>query len=458
MAAAWLKMLSCAEIAAEIERDLDFLAASWRGMPERQRTFRSIFEHSWRLLSAEERQVFCQLSIFEGSFTRQAALEVASTPLPLLAALCDKSFVRRTAASPRFEIHPVLKQYAGEQLAARPDLLFEVQSRHAHYYSALLERLNEQLKGPRQAGALAELRLDAQNLLAALRQLIRQRDYPRLERAISAIILYYEMNNQRTQYQEIIRLLGEVLVILNPAVPGDLPAAPDPTLARLLPLLLAALRRYAGQTGENEEKLHYFQVESLRLARLLPDCAAKGFAFLLNSIGAGINSPLQNMDLALECAAMFERLHDPWGAAMAQLIAGDTANFAHVDLDLGRTCYQASLTTFSRLGNAWGQAMALTGLASVALCQGQPQDAYRLGCQSEEIYQNLVNPERMFLNRQILGEASQQIGAVAEARRFFEANLAFSTEMGDASNQAFYRARLESLNDTGREPKDETEH
>ena len=447
MAAAWLKMLSCQEIATEIERDLDFLAVTWRGMPERQRTFRSIFEHSWRLLSDHERQVFSQLSIFEGGFTREAAIEVAAAPLPLLSALCDKSFVRRVVSgiSGRFEIHPVLKQYAAEQLAAQPVLLAEAQSRHALYYSGWLDRIYEKLKGRELAGALAELRLEVQNLFGAFRQLIRQRDYTRLQRAVTAAILYYEMNNRRAEYQEIIRLLGEVLVILSPASTGDRQAAPDPAQAELLPLLLAALRRFASQTGADEEKLRSFQEESLRLARLLPDCQAKGFALLLDSIGRGILSVRQSLDLGMECAAMFERLHDPWGTALAQLIAGDTANFTGEDVSAGRVCYQSSLEAFTRLGNAWGQAMCLTGLAQVELSQGHPQEAYRLGCQSEEIYKLIVNPERMFLNRHILGEASEKMGAVEEARRFFEANLAFSADVGDTYMQDYYRTRLAAL-------------
>jgi predicted ATPase/DNA-binding SARP family transcriptional activator len=455
MAAAWLKLLSCQEIAAEIERDLDFLAATWRGMPERQRTFRSIFEHSWRLLPEEERHAFCQLAVFEGGFTREAALAVAAAPLPLLAALCDKSFVRRAAlaasavssASGRFEIHPVLKQYAAEQLAAQPRLYCEVHARYAGYYSAWLERMNEKLKGSQQVSALAELRLEAQNLVGALRQLIRLRDYPRLQRAVTAMILYYEMNNQRTEFQEIVRLLGEVLVILSPAPAVDLPASPDPAQAELLPLLLATLRRFAGQTcpSLDAQQMQFFQEESLRLARQLPDCPAKGFALLFDSIGAGINTSAQNLALALECVAMFERLHDAWGVALAQLIAGDTANFARVDLKIGRTCYQAAQAIFSSMGNAWGQAMCLTGLAQIELGEDHPQEAYRLGCQSEEIYQHIVNPERSYLNRHILGEACQKMGALAQARQYFEANLAYALHIGDTAIQTYYRQRLETL-------------
>jgi hypothetical protein len=237
-----------------------------------------------------------------------------------------------------------------------------------------------------------------------------------------------------------------VLVILSPPPGGDRLTAPDPAQAELLPLLLATLRRFAGQTcAADEKQLQFFQEESLRQARLLPDCQAKGFALLFDSIGAGINTSLQNLDLALECVAMFERLHDPWGTALAQLIGGDTANFANVDLEVARACYQSGLATFSSLGNAWGQAMCLTGLAQVELSEDHPQEAYRLGCQSEDIYKQIVNPERSYLNRHILGEASQKTGALAQAREYFEANLAYSIHIGDTAIQTYYRQRLAAL-------------
>ena len=57
----------------------------------------------------------------------------------------------------------------------------------------------------------------------------------------------------------------------------------------------------------------------------------------------------------------------------------------------------------------------------------------------------IVNPERSYLNRHILGEASQKMGALARAREYFEANLAYSIHIGDTAIQAYYRKRLESL-------------
>ncbi len=50
LAAAWLDTFSCAEVAAEIERELDFLAAPWEDLPARQRSLRATFDYSWGLL------------------------------------------------------------------------------------------------------------------------------------------------------------------------------------------------------------------------------------------------------------------------------------------------------------------------------------------------------------------------------------------------------------------------
>ena len=53
LAAAWAPLLSCAEIADEIERDLDFLTSSERNVSDRHRSMRAVFESSWDLLTEQ---------------------------------------------------------------------------------------------------------------------------------------------------------------------------------------------------------------------------------------------------------------------------------------------------------------------------------------------------------------------------------------------------------------------
>jgi predicted ATPase/DNA-binding XRE family transcriptional regulator len=76
LAAAWVRVLPLNEIADEIARTLDFLAASARDLPARHRSLRAVFEHSWNLLTDAERIVMRRLSVFRGGFSRAAAAAV----------------------------------------------------------------------------------------------------------------------------------------------------------------------------------------------------------------------------------------------------------------------------------------------------------------------------------------------------------------------------------------------
>jgi predicted ATPase/DNA-binding XRE family transcriptional regulator len=96
LAAVWVEALSCREIAEEIQANLDFLSVSMRDMPERHRSLRATFDHSWKLLSEEERRVLARLSVFRGGFKRNAAQEIAGASLPLLGSLLSKSLISRS--------------------------------------------------------------------------------------------------------------------------------------------------------------------------------------------------------------------------------------------------------------------------------------------------------------------------------------------------------------------------
>ncbi|MCO5176848.1 MAG: hypothetical protein M9890_07770 [Thermomicrobiales bacterium] len=70
LAAHWVDHYSTDEIAAALQSDLDSLAARTRDMPDRHRSLRAVFEHSWRLLSEEEQRALMRLVVFQGSFDR----------------------------------------------------------------------------------------------------------------------------------------------------------------------------------------------------------------------------------------------------------------------------------------------------------------------------------------------------------------------------------------------------
>ena len=107
LAAAWVRTLSCTEIAQELQRNLDFLANTARDAPARHRSLRAVFDHSWQLLTGEEQEVLRKLALFRGGFGREAAAAVADASLSVLAALVAKSLLRRTSAG-RYDLHELV--------------------------------------------------------------------------------------------------------------------------------------------------------------------------------------------------------------------------------------------------------------------------------------------------------------------------------------------------------------
>jgi predicted ATPase len=73
----WLRLLSCSQIAAEMEVNQQFIQRSVIGGRERHSSLWAAFNHSWHLLSDEVQAVFKALSVFRGGFPRWAAEQVA---------------------------------------------------------------------------------------------------------------------------------------------------------------------------------------------------------------------------------------------------------------------------------------------------------------------------------------------------------------------------------------------
>lgn len=125
LAAAWTPVLSPSEIAQELGRSLDAISSSNPSLPERHRSFRAVFEHSWNRLNAQEQSAFEQLGVFRGGFSRDAALNIAGASANVLLSLVQKSLLRRNAAG-RFELHELIRQFLEEKLfeavpVAQPD-------------------------------------------------------------------------------------------------------------------------------------------------------------------------------------------------------------------------------------------------------------------------------------------------------------------------------------------------
>ncbi len=166
LAAAWVRALSCDEIANEIANSISILETAARNVPERHRTMRGVLAQSWALLTTEEQQVMMRLGVFQGGFTREAAEAVTGASLRVLTGLVDKSWLRWDSDQRRYDIHELLRQYANERLI-QAEQVESTQAAHAAFFSGWLQKREGEIKFQRQDEALDNIELDFANIRQA---------------------------------------------------------------------------------------------------------------------------------------------------------------------------------------------------------------------------------------------------------------------------------------------------
>ncbi|MBV9228110.1 MAG: AAA family ATPase, partial [Chloroflexi bacterium] len=314
LAVSWLLTLRPSDIAQELQRNLDLLATRSRNLPERHRSMRSVFGHSWQRLREKEREVFQRVSIFRGGFSREAAQVVAGASLPTLAWLIDQSLVRRTASG-RYEVHELLRQYGAEHLEAAGQAE-TVRQTYIDYSLGQLGRLERDLKAHRQIATLDAIAADFENIRHAWHLAVQQGRVEALSGAVESLHLFADM---RGRYHEIVALLRAAIQRFSSSPPPEHLSALNRMQARLVHLILLGSLHI-------EEDLHAQIDACLATARAHKGQAEIGFCLLVSgrlavweSNGKRPHHPTRAATLFQESAAVFERLHDPFYQAEALL-------------------------------------------------------------------------------------------------------------------------------------------
>ena len=193
LAAPWVRLMSCREIADEIERSFDLLTTSLRNIPERHRSMRVVFEQTWQQLSLKEQAILSRLSIFRGGCLRDAAEFVTEATVHQLSSLVDRALLRRTGGGGRYDLHELIRKFALEQMQDTPNVYTQTISRHYHYYTAFLQQQVEGLKGGAQLEALRLITADIDNVRSAWQRAVEARDSMALEQAAECLCLYSEL-------------------------------------------------------------------------------------------------------------------------------------------------------------------------------------------------------------------------------------------------------------------------
>jgi len=399
LATAWARVLSCSDIAREIERDIGFLTSAARDMPERHRSLRAVFDHSWRLLAEDERNALAGLSVFRGGFSREAAQAVVGASLRQLSALVDQSWLRHTETG-RYDLHELVRQYAATQLATQPDVETAVHDRHCAYYTGLLQQRERALKSAQQTHAVAELLAEIDNIRSAWDWATIHVQSDRIRYAVESLWWFYEI---RGWYNEGAGAFQRAIDALRPA--GDAATATGRSVDQEI-----ALAHAIGKSGilllraGRQAVARDMMAESVALLR--PNGDQRALAYGLRQL------------------------------ASANYMLGDFAEASrllHDSIDLARS-----------IGDTWGTAFALTHLGIVTQFQGDSQSAYQIFREGLQLWRACGDPRGISFDLNFASNTARTLGLLAEARDLLGEGLALAQTINDrwAVSQSLYHLGL----------------
>lgn len=439
LAANWLNMLSVSEIADELRHSVDILNVDLVDLPERHRGMRAVFDSSWKLLTPEEQEVFIRLSIFQGSFTREAAQVITSCRLHTLSSLVNKSLIQRDIESGYFSVHELVRQYGYEKLIAT-EVLLPIQAAHRDYYLLLMANLVTPLRTSGQLDALNKIEEAFENIRIAWEQAISDAQWDLLGSASESLFHLARIRNRHQDTRRMFEIaarynstshLGYARLLLWYAlvISQSKQASIDLPLAHQQIDLAAAIFDKLDVTINAQDLwlLTYVQISleildrsenlverSNRLMELVGDSlwyraltrhlqgyvdAQDGFQYtqqayvLFRKLGNIAWTAIQANNLAVwmmafdqyalakifldECIAAYQSLGDYERVAHSLGVRGNMF-LALGKFEQARSDYNEAKPIAKRISNVYALAMAINGLGLLALVDGDLQMAFRL--------------------------------------------------------------------------------
>ncbi|MBI4315223.1 MAG: tetratricopeptide repeat protein [Chloroflexi bacterium] len=418
LAAVWVRQFSCREIADEIARSLDFLATTQKNVPARHRSLQAAFEHSYALLSADEQRAFAWLSVFHGGCEREAAAAITTYQLPVLAALCDKSLIRRDVNG-RYSIHELLRQYADGKLRAEPQVFGEAQARHCEYYIAFLGAREDAQNDARQNEARREIAAEIDNIRAAWSWAVAQPQLDVLEPSLESLRVFLEHAGWYTEAASLFGAAAEA----ERAVAGD----DSPLLGKLL----ARQAWFYHRLDRFEAARPLIQQSQMIFRNAQPPLPAEEALCLqcLGNMARAVGDFAQAIEYARQSLSLHRVAGNPRSIA-ASLNTLGTVHTERGEFEEARRLQEESLAIKREIGDRRGIAIALVNLGNVALAQGQYAEAKPFEQEALAVFREIgyAMGEAVSLNN--LGVACHMLSEYAEARLLLQECLTLCRELG----------------------------
>ncbi len=382
LAAARVTILPPVALLALLSQRVHVLDGSRRDAPARHQTMQAAIAWSYDLLPQEEQAFFRQLTVFAGGWTLEAAAEVTALPLPetlsRLETLVDHSLVIRRpspdAAHPRFGMLETIREFGLVRLAEGGEA-DEARERHATFFMTLAEASELHLHGAGsdQAGWLARIDAEFNNLRAGIRWFLAQHDGTRALRVIVGLEGYM---GSRFNGAEV-----------RPWIETALALAPDAP-----PTLLAgayfSLSVRIWQMGDGTAALAAAQ-EALAQAEVTGDPFAIGRALLSVGWAWELSGDAEHYLAALERAVPLLRQSDRPDVLALALSCLGVLQAEFNELAVAQALLDEALSLHVHLDDPMGRATALAHLGNLARAQADYPRAVSLAAQAIAIAQTV---------------------------------------------------------------------
>ncbi|MGH2360518.1 MAG: ATP-binding protein [bacterium] len=479
LAAARVKLLTPAQIAARLPQQLQLLAAGTRDFPARHRTMRAAIAWSYDLLTAAEQALQRRLSVFVGGWDLDAAVAIGNgLNLDIfegMASLVDKSLVTRVDqpdGEARFTMVESVRQFAAECLEAGKET-HPARTAHAAHFTGVAERLERQFGTDDEDRAITALGMEQANLRTALEWALDHGDLAPGIRLVAALgWLWYARGDLADGRAQIERVVSAASAVDDTEdlqgmalIPAGVLAWADADYARARLHLTEALRR-SQRAGERRRSVlakaflgHLARADGdyEQAAALHEECLAefqalenaRGRAWALYDLGlverdrGAVGEAQRYFN---ESRTLFQDMDYHWAVAWASWNLGGLAVQRGALIEAA-SLYAESLLFYQASQDRRGIAQSLEGLAKIAARKGAFGDAVQLLAAADNLRKTLgirlIDAEQDE-NTRLLASAEVELGA-GERHRLWSAGRGRSV-------QAAVQAALEVARPVGGKP------
>ena len=434
LAAARLTVLTPAQITARLNDRFRLLGNGSRTASPRQQTLRATIDWSYELLPESERALLRRLSVFAGGISLEAAEAICggtlvgeSEVLDRLSRLVRKSFVlvQEVDGVARYQLLETIRQYASEKMleAGEAD---GVGNGHEAWFLGMAESAEPELRGKDQLIWLERLKLEHDNLRAALEHSFQREAVEGSLRLVASMAWFWRVTGRLTEGRE---WLGRAL------------AASEHSSPALRARALAWAAMLAGEQGDYAKAVPLGN-ESLAANRTIGDPWGAGLALWVLAVVAANRDDYMEADRLLEeSRSRFQEAGDIWGTSRSLHWLGNIA-WAQADYPRAASRLQEALALARQLGDTRGTGATLQGLGQIELSQGNYEPAAVLLQEALALLEEVGSKEQAAVAVYRLAIVERCRKNYESAMALLERSLPMLRELDDKSGQAYVLSEL----------------